>query len=103
MDAVIKTLRAAVLFLVPLLTLTDPLPAEEPTVIVSVPGIPGPYCAYGVEKRLYALDGVKAVVLLWEREQIRVSIKDGLSVTLEQIRAAFKSAQYPYDYRILNP
>ena len=28
------------------------LAADDTEIILSVPGIPGPYCAYGVEKRL---------------------------------------------------
>ncbi len=84
-----------------LLLMTLPLAAEEWDVIVSVPGIPGPYCAYGVEKRLFELDGISRVDLLWEKEQIRVSIKDDKTVTSEQILAAFERSEYPYDYKIL--
>ena len=32
--------------------------AGDGEIIVSVPGIPGPYCAYGVEKRLLELGGI---------------------------------------------
>jgi len=103
LNTVVKKKMLAVLISVPLLMAADSLPAAEQTVIVSVPGIPGPYCAYGVEKRLYELASVKEVVLLWEREQIQVSIKDGQSVTPEQILAAFKNSEYPYDYTILSP
>ena len=69
--------------------------------IVSVPGIPGPYCTYGMEKRLFELAGVRRVDLLWEKEQIRLSIKDDKTVTSEQILAAFEKSEYPYDYKIL--
>ncbi len=85
-----------------LLMMTLPLAAEERVVIVSVPGIPGPYCAYGVEKRLFELDGISRVDLLWEKEQIRVSIKDDKTVTSEKILAAFERSEYPYDYEILD-
>lgn len=85
----------------PLLVIAHPLAAEERNVIVSVPGIPGPYCAYGVEKRLFELAGVRRVELLWEKEQIRVSIKDDKTVTSEQIRTAFERSEYPYEYKIL--
>ena len=95
-----KLLRVAVVA-GPLLVIAHPLAAEERNVIVSVPGIPGPYCAYGVEKRLLELAGVRRVDLLWEKEQIRVSIKDDKTVTSEQILAAFERSEYPYDYKIL--
>ena len=100
MEAVLQKIAAA-LFSAALLVPADPLPAADRTVIVSVPGIPGPYCAYGVEKRLYELDGVHRVVPVWEKEQIRILIKDGETVTSEQIRAAFERSEYPYDYKIL--
>ena len=95
-----KLLRVAVLAGL-LIVISHPLAAEERNVIVSVPGIPGPYCAYGVEKRLFELAGVRRVDLLWEKEQIRVSIKDDKTVTSEQIREAFERSEYPYDYNIL--
>lgn len=95
-----KLLRVAVIA-GPLLANAHPLAAEERSVIVSVPGIPGPYCAYGVEKRLFELAGVRRVDLLWEKEQIRVSIKDDKTVTSEQILAAFERSEYPYDYKIM--
>ena len=95
-----KLLRLAVVA-GPLLVIAHPLAAEERNVIVSVPGIPGPYCAYGVEKRLFELAGVRRVDLLWEKEQIRISIEDDKTVTSEQILAAFERSEYPYDYKIL--
>lgn len=101
MEAALKKIAAAAIFSVPLLVMTHPLTAEERNVIVSVPGIPGPYCAYGVEKRLFELDGISRVELLWEKEQIRIVIADGNTVTLDQVRTAFEKFEYPYDYKIL--
>ena len=97
----LKKLLRVVVVAGPLLVIAHPLAAEERNVIVSVPGIPGPYYAYGVEKRLFELAGVRRVDLLWEKEQIRVSIKDDKTVTSEQILAAFEKSEYPYDYKIL--
>ena len=75
--------------------------AEEKEFIVSVPGIPGPYCAYGVEKRLFELDGVQRVDLLWKEEKIRVLIADGKVVTSDQIIMAVEKSDYPYEYTIV--
>jgi len=102
MEAALKKIAAAAMFSAAFLVMTHPVTAGERNVIVSVPGIPGPYCAYGVEKRLFEIDGISRVDLLWEKEQIRVSIKDDKSVTLEQIMAAFERSEYPYDYKILD-
>ena len=85
------------------LLLVRPVGAQETEIVLSVPGIPGPYCAYGVEKRLLELDGVQRVELLWKEQRIRAVIAEGKIVTLEQIRMAVKKADYPYDYEIVKP
>ena len=77
--------------------------AGDREIIVSVPGIPGPYCAYGVEKRFRELDGVKRVDLLWEEETIRAELVEGAAITREQIMEAMKKADYPYEYTIKKP
>ena len=79
------------------------LAAEDKEIILSVPGIPGPYCAYGVEKRLLELDGIVRVELHWKDETIRAVIAEGRTVTVDQIRTAVKLADYPYDYSIIEP
>ncbi len=81
-----------------LLLVIGPVGAEAGEIIVSVPGIPGPYCAYGAEKRLLEMDGVQQVILLWQEEQIRVLIEDGSSVTPADVKKAFQKADYPYKY-----
>ncbi len=77
--------------------------AGDKEIILSVPGIPGPYCAYGLEKRLLELDGVARVDLLWKEEKIRAVIAKGEAVTSQQIRTAVKLADYPYEYSIIEP
>ncbi|TDJ65607.1 MAG: copper chaperone [Proteobacteria bacterium] len=77
--------------------------AGDKEIILSVPGIPGPYCAYGVEKRLLELDGIVRVELHWKDETIRAVIAEGRTVTAEQIRTAVKLADYPYAYSIIAP
>ena len=69
-------------------------------IVIAVPGIPGPYCAYGAEKRLLELHGVEDVRLLWESEQIRVVTSDTARLTADDIRQAMKRADYPYKYEI---
>lgn len=83
------------------LLMTHSLVAGDREIILSVPGIPGPYCAYGVEKRLFELDGVQRVDLLWKEEKIRVLIADGKVVTSDQIIMAVKKSDYPFEYNIV--
>ena len=85
------------------LLMTQPGAAGDKEIILSVPGIPGPYCAYGVEKRLLELDGILRVELHWKDETIRAVIAEGRTVTADQIRTAVKLADYPYEYSIIEP
>ena len=76
--------------------------AAEPQqeIVISVPGIPGPYCAYGVEKRLLELKVIDRVQLLWEKEQIRATLKPGGTITESELAKLMARADYPYDYNI---
>ena len=85
------------------LLMTQSGAAGDKEIILSVPGIPGPYCAYGVEKRLLELDGILRVELHWKDETIRAVIAEGRTVTADQIRTAVKLADYPYEYSIIEP
>ncbi len=69
-------------------------------IVLAVPGIPGPYCAYGVEKRLLQLDGVKEVKTLWRNEQIRIVTDDKTRISPDDIKRAIKRADYPYTFEI---
>lgn len=69
-------------------------------VVISVPGIPGPYCAYGVEKRLLELAVVERVRLLWEEEEIRATLKPDGALSQAELKALMVRADYPYDYKI---
>ncbi len=83
--------------------MANALAADDTEIILSVPGIPGPYCAYGVEKRLLELDGIVRVEPHWKDETIRAVIAEGRTVTADQIRMAIKKADYPYEYTIIKP
>ncbi|MBI4544250.1 MAG: hypothetical protein HY703_03545 [Gemmatimonadetes bacterium] len=75
--------------------------ASAGALTISVPGIPGPYCAYGIEKRVLELPSVARVELDWEREEIRVVGQEGRVLTAAALRAAVEASEYPYDYAIL--
>lgn len=67
---------------------------------ISVPGIPGPYCMYGIEKRLRALPGMARIELRWREEEIRVEAAAGATFTPADLRAAVERAEYPYRYTV---
>lgn len=67
---------------------------------ISVPGIPGPYCMYGIEKRLAEMPEIEQIDLRWDAEEIRITVKPGASVTRRQLEDAVERAEYPYTYSI---
>lgn len=69
-------------------------------IVIAVPGIPGPYCAYGAEKRLREVPGVADVAISWPDQQIRVVTRPGSHVTADDISRAMTRADYPYKYEI---
>jgi mercuric ion binding protein len=93
--SVVTTILSAMI----LLTLPS-FAADQGEIIVSVPGIPGPYCAYGIEKRLLELDGIQEVHLFWNEEEIRSVIRTGKKVSTREIKEAVRRADYPYKYSI---
>ena len=74
--------------------------ASAREILIAVPGLPGPYCAYGAEKRLLELNGVEGVSVSWESEQIRIVVNDSARITAEDIKRAMKRADYPYKYEV---
>lgn len=76
-----------------------PRPAETGGFVIEVPGIPGPYCAYGIEKRLREKSGVAGVVTDWDAEELRVRTTTR-DISAEDVRAAVEASQYPYDYTV---
>ena len=82
------------------LLFATPVAASAGQIVLAVPGIPGPYCAYGVAKRLLELDGVAKVETSWESEQIRITTRDDAHITAEDIKQAVKRADYPYSFEV---
>lgn len=79
---------------------SSPVVTDAKEIVIAVPNIPGPYCAYGAVKRLLELKGVETATTLWEREQIRVIANDSARLSTEDIKQAMKRADYPYKYEI---
>lgn len=68
--------------------------------ILHLPGIPGPYCAYGVEKRLLEQEEVEKVTISWDKEGLIVLLKEGMELSPKRIEEVMKKADYPYRYSI---
>jgi mercuric ion binding protein len=83
-----------------ILLISPPIIAAE-VIILSVSGIRGPYCAYGLEKRLLEIEGVIRVDLLWKEEKIRVIVAKDKKITIDDVHRAVSRADYPYNYTII--
>lgn len=59
-------------------------------IMIAIPGVPGPYCVYGIEKRLRELPGIERVGLLWEDERIGVVLAAGSRLTEDDVREAVR-------------
>lgn len=66
--------------------------------VVELPGIPGPYCAYGIQKRLRELSGVSRAVMDWDAQELRVWATKAVSTV--DVAAAVEGSEYPYEYTV---
>jgi hypothetical protein len=101
MRSVLKTVSVLIALASGVALLRSPAESQgRSDIIIRVPDVPGPYCVYGVEKRLLELPEVATVRMLWEADEIRVALKEGAVVSRERIEDAIERAEYPYPYEI---
>lgn len=67
---------------------------SEPDVTLEVDGLACPFCAYGIEKKLMALEGVDAIEVHIEEGTIEMMLADETLPTEEQIRDAVADAGF---------
>ena len=67
---------------------------EYPDVTIAVDGLACPFCAYGLEKKLKKLEGVEALTVDMEEGQVQMKLKEGVTVTEEQIYEAVTDAGF---------
>lgn len=65
--------------------------------VLGVKGVACPYCAYGVEKRLYRIEGVTEVQVDIGDSVIRVTMAEGTSLTEAKARKAVEEAGFTLD------
>ena len=68
--------------------------AEISHMTVSVDGLSCPFCAYGVEKKLKAVKGVRDVEVNLKAGLATLVLADGLAPDLEQVRTAVKKSGF---------
>ena len=71
-----------------------PAQAEIRSATVGVDGMSCPFCAFGIEKRLKKVDGVRSIAISTKGGTARLVAKDGESIAVEQIPGAVKKAGF---------
>ncbi len=61
-----------------------------------VDGLACPYCAYGIEKKLTAIDGVQGFDVDLEAGIVRVDVSDGVVLTEGAMKQLFNDAGFTY-------
>lgn len=61
-----------------------------------VDGLACPYCAYGVEKKLKAIEGVERVDVDLEKGLVVVDAREGVVLTDEQMRKLMQDAGFTF-------
>jgi len=61
-----------------------------------VDGLACPYCAYGIEKKLNAIDGVEKIDVDLENGLVIVDVIEGVKLSDEQMTQLFNDAGFTY-------
>jgi len=61
-----------------------------------VDGLACPYCAYGIEKKLNAIDGVEKIDIDLEKGLVIVNVAEGIKISDEQMTRLFDDAGFTY-------
>lgn len=88
--------RTLLALLIALSTVTAAL-AAGPSYRLEVAGLACPFCAYGIEKKLTALDGVEGVETSIKEGVVTVTMKDGAVLDEATAKQAVKDAGFTLD------
>lgn len=88
--------RTFLALLIALSTVTAAL-AAGPSYRLEVAGLACPFCAYGIEKKLTALDGVERVETNIKEGAVTVTMKDGAAFDEATAKRAVKDAGFTLD------
>lgn len=61
-----------------------------------VDGLACPFCAYGVEKKLKAIEGTRNIEVDLDHGIVKVDVAEGRELTEEQMRQLFHDAGFTY-------
>jgi len=75
----------------------SPVFAAGPSYRLEVAGLACPFCAYGIEKKLNAIDGVQRVETHIGEGAVMVTMKDGAELARATAKRAVKQAGFTLD------
>lgn len=61
-----------------------------------VDGLACPFCAYGIEKKLKAIDGVSDIKVDLDKGKVSVNISEGKELSEEQMKKLFNDSGFTY-------
>jgi len=64
--------------------------------IMRVDGLACPYCAYGVEKKLKAIDGTSNITVDLDKGLVKVDVKEGVTLEEDKMKQLFQDAGFTY-------
>lgn len=70
--------------------------ADDTRYVMRVDGLACPYCAYGVEKKLKRIEGVKSIEIDLDSGLVIVEVREGVSLSEAEMRKLFNDAGYTY-------
>ncbi|TCK17855.1 mercuric ion binding protein [Thiogranum longum] len=68
-----------------------------------VDGLACPYCAYGIEKKLKAIDGVEKIDVNLNAGLVVVDVAEGVELTGSQMKTLFQDAGFTYRSMTVKP
>lgn len=84
-------------FLIPLILLWSLAAFAAGTqYVMRVDGLACPYCAYGIEKKLKAIEGVETIDVDLDKGLVTVNVGEGVELTEPQMVQLFKDAGFTY-------
>jgi copper chaperone CopZ len=92
-----KTILAGILLII--IILVSPFSTvwaagNSQTILIEVKGLSCPFCSYGLEKKLKALNGVEGVEIHMRKGIAEIQVKQGVAVSDAAINEAVKDAGF---------
>ena len=70
--------------------------AAETHYEMRVDGLACPFCAYGIEKKLKAIEGTSKIDVDLDKGLVKVNVTDGKELTEEQMKKLFNDSGFTY-------